>query len=211
MAPSLLTEVPTELVAEAGTTNVDGAATIELLMTTDKKVFSVAVYPTLDNEVLKMAAFKVTNKVEVEAGKVAYSTATMTVFDSLVLIHWLTLVTLSLTDGTTKKKAFCCSLERPFGMIEVLIEMKTVLDLLLMALWVIWISFKLATFKIQSAPLKTYPEAQVAHSVALTQSAHFCGQVAHDPVASLNFPDPQLFDSAHLLEVRLKPAGHEVQ
>lgn len=113
--------------------NVDGALTIEALITTDKKLFSEAVYPTLAKELLKIAALRAMNKVEVVAGYEAYSTAIMIVFCSLVLIHWLILLILSFADGTTMKKLFCCSFESPFGMIEVLTEMKTVLFLLLTA------------------------------------------------------------------------------
>lgn len=115
--------------ALAGTTRVAGAWEIELLTATDKKLFSEAVYPTLANELLKRPAFKAMNKVDAVAGKVAYSTAIIIVFGSLP-IHWLTLLTLSLDDGTTRKNPFCCSLDSPFGMIEVLTEIKTVLFLL---------------------------------------------------------------------------------
>lgn len=76
-----------ELVALAGIINVAGAVAIPLPTTTDKKLFSVAVYPMLANEVLNNPAFKVTNKVEVVTGYEAYSTATITVFGSVVLIH----------------------------------------------------------------------------------------------------------------------------
>lgn len=142
----------TDIVVD-GIIKVDGAVVIELLITTDKKLFYVAVNPTLANDELKMLALSPTNNVEVEAGKVAYSTAIMTVLASEVLIHWLTLLTLSLTDGTTTKNELFCSFERPFGMIESLTETKTVVPLLLKAVWVIVTSFKLASFKTQSAPL----------------------------------------------------------
>lgn len=141
------------LVAPPGIINVAGAVAIPLLTTTDKKLFSVAVYPTLANDVLNKFAFKAKNNVDVVTGYEAYSTATITVFCSLVLIHWFTLLILSLADGTTMKNPFCCSLESPFGMIDVLIEMKTVLFLLLNADWVIVISLRFETLKIQSAPL----------------------------------------------------------
>jgi hypothetical protein len=59
--------------------------------------------------------------------------------------------------------------------------------------------------------LKTKFEAQVAHSVALTQSRHLVGQFVHDPEAVLNLPDPQLFDSAHLLLIRDNPDAQAVQ
>lgn len=113
----------------------------------------MAVYPTLANDELKILAFNPTNNVEVEAGKEAYSTAMITVLASEVLTHWLTLLTLSVTDGTTTNIEFFCSFERPFGMIESLTETKTVAALLLKAVWVIVTSFKLASFKTQSAPL----------------------------------------------------------
>lgn len=60
---------------------------IELLTITDAKVFSVAVYPTLAKAELKIAAFTLTNNVEVEVGNEAYSTAMMTVLASVELIH----------------------------------------------------------------------------------------------------------------------------
>lgn len=66
---------------------MEGAVEIELLTTTDKKLFSVAVYPTFANDEPKMLALIPTNKVEVETGKLAYSTATITVLASEVLIH----------------------------------------------------------------------------------------------------------------------------
>ncbi len=117
-------------VALAGTTNVAGAVAIPLLITTDKKLFSVAVYPTLDNDVLKSPAFKATNSVDVVTGYEAYSTPTITVLAS-VPTHWLTLLILSLAEGTTMKNPFFCSLVSPFGMIDVLMVTKTVLFLLL--------------------------------------------------------------------------------
>jgi len=116
-----------------GIVKVEGAVAIELLITTDKKLFYVAVNPTLANDELKMLALSPTNNVEVEVGNVAYSTAMTTVLASEVLTHWLTLLTLSLTDGTTTKNEFFCSLERPFGIIESLTETKTVVPLLLKA------------------------------------------------------------------------------
>lgn len=119
-------------VALAGTINVEGAVAIPLLITTDKKLFSEAVYPTLANEVLKSPAFKATNNVDVDTGNEAYSTATITVFASAPA-HWFTLLILSLAEATTVKNPFCCSLVSPFGIIDVLMVTKTVLFLLLNA------------------------------------------------------------------------------
>lgn len=51
-----------------GTIKLDGAWLIELLITTDKKLFYEAVYPTLANDELRIAAFKAMNNVDVEAG-----------------------------------------------------------------------------------------------------------------------------------------------
>lgn len=113
--------------------NVTGAIAIPLLITTDKKLFSVAVNPTFANEVLNNPAFNAMNKVEVVTGYEAYSTATIIVFCSVVLIHWLTLLILSLADATTMKNPFCCSLDNPLGIIDVLIVTNTVLFLLLTA------------------------------------------------------------------------------
>ena len=104
MVPRLFT---TLLVALPGITKVVGAVAIELLTTTDKKLFSVAVYPTLANELLKIPAFKAMKSVEVVVGYEAYSTATITVFASAAFIHWFTLFTLSLVDTTTMKNLFC--------------------------------------------------------------------------------------------------------
>lgn len=69
--PSEVAGCTIELVALEGIINVVGAVAMELLITTDKKLFSLAVYPTFANDVAKRAAFNETNNVEVVAGKVA--------------------------------------------------------------------------------------------------------------------------------------------
>jgi hypothetical protein len=68
--PSEVAGCTIELVALEGIINVVGAVTMELLITTDKKLFSLAVYPTFANDVAKIAAFNETNNVDVVAGNV---------------------------------------------------------------------------------------------------------------------------------------------
>jgi len=59
--------------------------------------------------------------------------------------------------------------------------------------------------------LKTYPEEQVEHSVALTQSPHLDGQDWHEPDWALNLPVPQLLASIHWLLLKVNPVGQAVQ
>ena len=75
------------LVALAGIFNVTGAIGIALLTATDKKLFAVAVYPTLANDLLNNPAFNSINKVDVVTGYEAYSTATIILSYSVALIH----------------------------------------------------------------------------------------------------------------------------
>jgi hypothetical protein len=75
------------LVALGGIFNVTGAIGIALLTTTDKKLFAVAVYPTLANDLLNNPAFNSMNKVDVVTGYEAYYTATIILFYSVALIH----------------------------------------------------------------------------------------------------------------------------
>ncbi len=56
------------LVALAGIFNVTGAIGIVLVTTTDKKLFALAVYPTLANDLLNNPAFNSMNKVDVVTG-----------------------------------------------------------------------------------------------------------------------------------------------
>jgi hypothetical protein len=46
----------------------------------------------------------------------------------------LILLTLAFSDEATKKNPFCCSAERPLGIIDALIVINTVFNLLLIAL-----------------------------------------------------------------------------
>lgn len=154
-------ESATEFVADAGMTTVLGVLAIAWLIEIAKKL-SPAVYPILAKDVAKIWAFNVMKAVD-KVGILLYWIAIQATVLSEESCHWFTFTTVSEADGMTMKKLFIWLLDNPFGIIESLIEIKTVLSLLEIDDWAKLITCKLFNATTQSYPLNWYPLAHVEH------------------------------------------------